>query len=172
MARPFMSTMRSMESDHPKTVMVVLSIAAVLVCAWNIWFFCAKISVYEMSIHAKVAEKPEKLVLSFSGPGRVVKIRQNLIIATFSINMKDRIEKGQNGLFFPAIKHGQLSEAVKCVIVELHPKTDEQSIQAVLKTIQSKHYSIGLQPGMSGLIKLEVARLSPFAILLQRINSS
>ena len=172
MARPFSLTMRSMETDHPKTVMAVLSIAILVVCAWNIWFFCAKISVYEMSINAMVDEHPEKIIPSFSGPGRIVETRQNHIIASFPIRMKNRIARGQRGLFFPIMKQGEFSEGVNCVIVEIEIKKDKESIQAILKTKQSKYFPVHLQPETSGLIKLEVDRLTPFSLLLQRIESS
>jgi len=172
MARPFSLTMRSMESDHPKTFMVVLSIAVLVVCAWNIWFFGAKISVYEMSINAMVAAQPEKIIPSFSGPGRVVELKQNDIIANFPMHMENRIARGQRGLFFPIQKKGELSEAVNCVIVEVTKQTKKQSIQARLETKQHMSYPVNLHPGMSGLIKLEIDRQTPFHLLLKRLESS
>jgi len=172
MARPFSLTMQSMESNHPKTVMFFLSIAIGVLCAWNIWFFCAKISVYEMSINAKITEQPEKKIRLFSGPGRALEIKQNYIVASFPITMKKRIARNQRGLFLPHIKQGNLSEAVDCVVDKISTQTENKVIWARLKTIQPNNRPVFLQPGMSGLIKLEIDRCTPFVMLIQWLRSS
>jgi len=161
-----------MESDHPKTVMIFLLIATIVLFAWNIWFFGAKLSVYELSINAKVTKQPEKRIRLFSGPGRPVEIKQNVIIASFPMTMKKSITRNQRGLFFPILKQEQISEAVDCVVEKISVQPEDQLIQVRLKTIQHMNRPVYLQPGMSGLIKLEIERCTPFAMLIEWLRSS
>jgi len=172
MARPFSLTMRSMKSDHPKTVMLFLIITTIVLFIWNIWFFGAKLPVYELSIQAKVTKQPEKRIRLFSGSGRSEEIKQNEIVASFPMSIEKSIARNQRGLFFPVLKKGQISEAVDCVVEKILVQSENKVIQARLKTMQPKNRPVYLQPGMSGLIKLEIDRCTPFEMLIEWLRSS
>ena len=172
MARPFSLTTRSMEKDHPKPIIIILLIAIIILGAWNLWFFYAKISVYEVSINAHVTDAPEKIIPSFSGPGRVIEQRQNNIIATFPVHLKNSIYLGQKAIFYPALKHGEISMSINAFVSEIIPKQNNDCIKAELKTLHSFDYPIQLNTGTTGIIKLELEKITPFKLLLNKIKSS
>ena len=172
MPRPFSLTIRSIEKDNPKTVMIILSIASILLGAWNLWFFFAQTSVYESSIFAKVDNYPEKIIPSFSGPGRTKKHKQNLITASFPIGMKNKIFQGQKGFFFPAKKQGDLSGAINVLVIKTIPNIEENTLLVNLKTIELINVPEQLQAGTQGLIKLEIANITPFKQVLNKLKKS
>ena len=170
MPRPFTQTIRSMEKDHPKTVIVILLIATLILAVWNIWFFFAQISLFESSIHAEVTEKPEKIIPGFSGPGRAKHHKQHIVMASFPLEMRKKIFQGQKGVFFPASNVGSLSEGIMAVVLDETIYAADKKIQVQLKTIEPLNSSIMLQPKTNGLIKLEIKQVSPFELLLMKLK--
>jgi hypothetical protein len=161
-----------MEKDHPKTVMIILFIASFILAAWNIWFFFAQISLFECSIHAEVAEKPKKIVPSFSGPGRVRHHKQHIILASFPLQMEKKIYQGQKGIFFPSSNMGNLLEGITAIVTHKTAHLKDSNLSVRLKTIESVHSPMQLKSKTTGLIKLEITRVSPFELMLMKLSKN
>jgi len=169
MARPFKLTARSLENDHLKPVMMILTLATLILGGWNIWFFFGKISVYETSIDAQLADRNEIIIPSFSGPGRVEKHRQNQIIASFPMNVKHRIYLGQKGLFFPDVNQGKLNGVIDAMVSKIVPNVEKNIIQVTLKTTQPFQNYIPMQSNTTGKIKIEIDQVTPFKHVLSNL---
>jgi hypothetical protein len=172
MPRPFIQTIRSIEKDHPKTVMIILSIASVILAVWNLWFFFEQIPLFESSIHAQVTENPEKIIPEFSGPGRAKYHKQHIIMATFTMQMREKIFQGQKGIFFPASNMGRLSDGIIAVVIDKTILKKDKKIRVFLKTFAPLNSALQLQAKSQGLIKLEVEQVSPFELLLMRLRNA
>jgi len=171
MPRPFPLTIRSMEKDHPKTVMIILTIASILLLAWNVWFFFSQNPIFESSIQAKVDNYPEKLISTFDGPGRTKEHRQNLITAIFPIEMKNKILQNQKGFFFPSTKQGKLSESIKVIVINSIPNIEENTLVVRLKSIQDSNNQTKLHESSKGFVKIEITKTTPFKQLLHKLKT-
>jgi len=172
MPRPFTQTIRSMEKDHPKTIMILLSIASVILTIWNIWFFCAQITIYESSIQAKVATYPEKIIPTFYGPGRTQQHKEHIILASFPLRVKDHIFQGQKGLFFPISNEDERPGSIQAIVFEITINSEDSSVYVRLKTVEPLHSRIPIPAETKGLIKLVVDHITPFDFVLMKIKKS
>jgi membrane fusion protein (multidrug efflux system) len=71
MAGPFSRTLRSLEADGHRRWMLGLIPALVLLAAWGAWFFLSRVSVYEVSDHARLEAEGEAHLVQAPVDGRV-----------------------------------------------------------------------------------------------------
>jgi len=93
-------------------------------------------------------------------------------MATFPLQMREKIFQGQKGIFFPASNIGKISEGIIAVVIEKTIHKKDKNILVYLKTFAPLNSTIQLQAKTKGLIKLEMEQVSPFELLLMRLKNA
>ena len=142
MSISFSRSLRSLDSDQYRFSLVWLIIAIVLLGSWSIWFFTAKIAVYETSRTFQVS-------------------RNGYLQATFSEQSLKKILPGQKVVFKP--DGTPTKPSIKGEVMNIPQTTNRKDslVEIYLNT------SEGVKEGAAGEIQVEVEKTTPAGLVLR-----
>ncbi|NIV31020.1 MAG: hypothetical protein GWN58_16470 [Anaerolineae bacterium] len=148
MATPFSRSTRSLEADGFQGGLLALLLSGVLLVAWLVWFFGAQITIYEVSQTAHLVQ-PDRLV------------------AEFPVSALGRIQPTQPARLrldsFPWTQHGTVVATVRNV----SRQAGENNQIRVELEVHPNTAAMSLQRGLSGVVEIEVDRVSPALLVLR-----
>lgn len=148
MATPFARSLRSLNVDSLYTSLVGLLVVMILLVIWGVWFFGAKISLYQSSDQAQVSHL---LYVTAQFPGE----------------QAGQIKLGQAATFYP----GDIVQApdgpIPAVVTEVRPTVGGPT-EVTLALRPERRLSTSLPPGLTGRVEIEVERVSPASFALRR----
>lgn len=151
MSTTFSRTLRSLHADNFRgsSWLVLLGLLALIL--WFGWFFLAQILIYETSQQAAVQPTGQ-------------------VVALFPLAAAGRIQVGQSAQMqlenLTDARYGNLPASVTGVTQTL------QGLQVSLELHPVSGSPFQLQPGLKGIVKIEVAQASPAALVLRAIGQS
>lgn len=162
MATHFDRTMRALAADHGRPSAWLWAVAGLLALAWCAWFARAEVTLIEASTLAHVASQAD---------GKL------FVQAEFSPDTAfGRLQPGQPARLmlqaFPWIEHGSVVLRVAAV---QPPRAGDGSVQVTLSLPTHNDTATNrrpppLQAGLAGRVEVEIARLSPMALLWRRLG--
>jgi len=138
----FSRSLRSLESDQYRFSLVWLIIAIVLLGSWSIWFFTAKIGVYETTRTFEVS-------------------RDGYLKATFSEKSLKKILPGQKATFKPDGTPARPS--IKGEVMNIPQTSNRQDGQVEIYLNTSEN----IKNGITGEIQVEVEKITPAGLVLR-----
>ena len=139
----FSRSVRSIQADQLRPVVIGAICFTLLMVGWLLWFFFATISTYETSITATYQP-------------------QGYVMATFSPATFRRLQPGQPAEFMPQPAEGTAS-SLRVIATDLYPETGE--VRFIIRVEDDEVPA--LQPGMTGTVRIIVEQLSPARIVLR-----
>ncbi len=165
MAIAFSRSMRSLKSDSNRFSMFGLLLSIILILVWMIWFFMAKIGIYEVSKDVRISE-------------------EGYAVARFQTNRIQRMEVGQPALLqiegnFPTGTDGNSNTnrtlTAQAFVFRITPdeNTEKQALVELVATDESVYpYLYQSGNGTAGpkiTVQIEIERVTPFT-LVQRAS--
>jgi hypothetical protein len=148
MPTPFANTLRSLNADRFRGSLIGLAVALVLLLAWGGWFLLARITVYEVSTTATVAE-------------------DGYVVAEFPAAAFERIRRGQAAWLRP-VKEGVKQPArVPGVVFELRRASSTEPSRVKLFPVLDRDPSEVLPAGQKVKVEIEVETVPPAAMVLR-----
>jgi hypothetical protein len=145
MAITFSRSMRSLQADRLRGLLVWLLMAMALVAAWAAWFFLAQVTLYEISQKASVT-------------------RTGSIVVDFPIKARDRIQSGQTANFRPKGTPDSQPITIPAVVMKVTPLPQQDAVRVEL-LLQGD--DIPPQAGTSGQVEIEVEYVSPATLAVR-----
>ena len=153
MAIPFSRSMRSLYVDGSGSALTWLIVAIVLLGAWAAWFFLARMTLYET--------------------GQIVRTtREGTVVAHFPLTAAARIRRGQSALLHPQGIMGMVSAPLPAIVTDVRESPREEQLRVELYPQTRTVVFRPQQQGVTGLVAVEVAHVSPAALLLRVAGSS
>lgn len=153
MTIPFSKTTRFLQSDRYLLRSIWLILILALLAIWLTWFTQARISMWAESNAASLRTSSD-------------------IEAIFPSEAFFQLEIGQTGRFVLNDSPTQNPIVLPATITRIDPQDNQLLVRLALE--DNSGNNVGLQPGLTGRIEVEVDQLTPFEILLQtyRLNFS
>jgi hypothetical protein len=149
MSTSFSSTLRSLRSDNFRgsSWLVLLGLLALIL--WFGWFFLAQILIYETSQQASIQPTGQ-------------------VVALFPLSAASQIHAGQPANIqlenLPSDRFGN----VPATVVQVNQTIQGLQVMLDLKPVSGSPFQ--LQAGLKGSVKIEVAQVSPAALVLRVIG--
>jgi len=144
----FSRSLRSLQADRSQRLLWSISLAALLLIAWLIWFFGAHLIVYQTAVSAEL-QSP------------------TTVTAYIADTERGLVQPGQQALLrldtYPWTQYGTLDAIVTAVAND--SKNGQIRIELLLKPDQPT--SIPLQAGLSGTADIEIDRVTPAVLVLR-----
>ena len=165
MSTPFTRSMRSLRLDRFTLSLIGLIASVTLLSAWIIWFFLARISMYEISTDLQITKNGE-------------------IEANYPVKAKERIQAGQMALLHVEQKipvegntqNGgtEKTTSIKAMVMKVDSSRTGGQIVVNLAPLEDTFYTIFIQgdpppKNTKTRLEVEVESISPF-ILVQRAS--
>jgi hypothetical protein len=148
MPTPFTNTLRSLNADRFHAALIGLGVALVLVIAWGCWFFLARMTMYEVSASAVVAD-------------------DGVVIAEFAAAKPGRIRRGQAAWLYPVRDGGKQRVNVPAVVFDITRPSSAESAQVKLFPVLDRDLSELLPEGQKVRVEIEVESVSPAVLVLR-----
>lgn len=139
----FSRSVRSIQADNLRPILIGVAFFAVLMVGWLLWFFFATIPNYETSTNATYRQ-------------------QGYVVADFPATAFSHLQRGQSAQFMP-VTAGSTAPFIALVATDLYPESGQ--VRFVLRG--EEETSFLLVPGLSGQVRVTVERLSPARIVLR-----
>ena len=136
---PFSRTMRSLQSNTRRPVLIVLILAIIIWIGWVAWFFLAQITLTEVSQKAYVDS-------------------QNIIVADFPLKRLKHIKRGQSA-YLSLDQAGGFIDMIPITVMEINNKNGQVRLLAEV--------DLSSEEGLRGKVEIETERLSPATLLLR-----
>jgi len=149
MALPFTRSLRSLQTDSDHAATVVIGLVVLLLTAWGVWFFGARIALTEM--------------------GRIVQTSlDGMVWAEFPAESGARLRPEQPAQIRFHETNGQQSKPVSATVLSVDPRPDGPLRVTLYAALDAENIRAFTQ-GRSGDVAIEAERLSP-AQLLMRVS--
>jgi hypothetical protein len=146
MPHSFQRVNQSLRADHAIRSNAVIITAIFLLTAWFVWAFRATLPLYQVSTSAHVLPAVANAIQ---------------ISAEFSASAVADLRPGQPALFRAAALSGSFPARVTQIASEL--RNGKLQVELALEPLQSR--TISLTQGLPGTAQVEVARITPAALL-------
>ncbi len=143
MSIAFSRSIRSMNQDSFRPGLIGMSILMATLAAWMVWFFLARIPIYESSREFRVQQ-------------------DGALSVTFPPDTLARILPGQKATLRLAATAGQAEQTLSAEVLRI-PANRQGAVEIYLfSTVEALH-----QPGLSGEVRVEVEIVSPAVLALR-----
>ncbi|MBV7329449.1 hypothetical protein KFU94_14600 [Chloroflexi bacterium TSY] len=139
----FSHSVRSIQADNLRPILIGTAFFVVLMFGWALWFFLAAIPNYENSTSATYRQ-------------------DGYVMADFSSTAFGRLQRGQSAQFTP-LATDSTKVVIPMIITDVYPETTQA--QLVLRVEDDNVFPI--QPGITGEVKVVVERISPARVVLR-----
>ena len=143
MSISFSRSLRSLQHDSYGLSLVGLAVGILLLTAWSVWFFLAKVTLYETSRDFDVR-------------------RDGALMVTFAPEALARLKPGQTARLRLANTSGQEARTFSALVMDT-PSADTGNSQVELYVFSPEP----LQPGLTGQVQVEVDYVSPVVLALR-----
>lgn len=113
MSTSFSRSIRSIESDSYRVSLTSLSLAMLLLLVWLLWFFLARVTIYEMSTTATFTN-------------------EETVVASYPPESYGRIKQGQKALLYIDDMIGTASGTIPAVVTEVHARSSKERIHVTI----------------------------------------
>jgi hypothetical protein len=148
MPTPFANTLRSLNADRFHTSLIGLSVGLVVLIAWGSWFVLARITIYEVSAAALVAEG-------------------GIVIADFPSATPGRIRRGQAAWLYPVKDGAKQPVKVPAVVVGFIRPPSAEPARVKLFTVLDRRLNEMLPEDQKVRVEIEVESVSPAVMVLR-----
>jgi hypothetical protein len=148
MPTPFANTLRSLNADRFHASLIGLGVALVLVIAWGCWFFLARMTMYEVSASAVVAD-------------------DGFVIAEFAAARPGRIRRGQAAWLYPIRDGAKQPGSVPAVVIDIIESPSSEPARVKLFPVLERDLSEILPEGQKVRVEIEVESVSPAVLVLR-----
>ncbi len=165
MASPFSHTLRSLHADSFRASAIGMTAAIVLLSAWFIWFFMARIPSYRISLNAYTTQA-ETVTAIFPDDGtRVRETREQQVIAEFLPEAAEDIRPGQSALLYLDGEIGKQIGTVSAIVgkVSRSPK----KAQVLLSALSDAGSPVHIPAKTTGQVKIVISSLSPATLVMR-----
>ena len=156
MATPFERSMRSLEVSDPRKLIVALITTILLLVLWLLWFFLARITIYQISQPIDITES-------------------EVIIAKFPLEASQVLKPGQVANLIIdgniGVDLGPISGSVAQISREAEVGIVEVSIFMNWEQVPQL-YSLSNLVDLTGKIQIEVEQVSPATMVIRAANSA
>lgn len=142
----FADTVRSLQTDRNRFSLVSLSLVALLLGGWLIWFFCAPVTLFET--------------------GQIVQTSSDgVVVAHFPHAAHTRLQLGQAVQLYLA--NTEQHEAISATVAEVASQATDDQLQVIIfADIDSPNIG-SLQDGLSGQAIVAVEQVSPAKLVMR-----
>jgi hypothetical protein len=148
MPMTFSHSTRALQADTGHRALTTVLVTLLLLGLWSVWFGLARVPIYETTATAQL-------------------INANRARALFPINALSRIQPGQPAQLhldnYPSTQFGHLPATV----TSLHRRSQEDQVQVELTLLPALANSLPRQPGLTGVARIEVERVTPLTLMLR-----
>lgn len=148
MPTPFANTLRSLSADRFHASLIGLGVAFVLLIAWGSWFFLARMTIYEVSTSAVVAD-------------------DGFVIADFPAAKSGRIRRGQAAWLYPVRDGAKQPGSVPAVVMDINESPSSEPARVKLFPVLDRDLSEILPEGQKVRAEIEVESVSPAVLVLR-----
>jgi hypothetical protein len=152
MSTTFTRSTRALSADEYGRVNWALLVAIVFLLAWIGWFLLARVSLYEVSSSAQLTA-PTRIIAHFP-PTALIQIQQG---QSAQMRLDD----------FRWTEYG----TVAATVVRVDESVQDGLVEVELAIPADTQTAIPLQASLTGQVEVEVGRISPAALLLNRIET-
>lgn len=148
MSMTFSHSTRALQADAGHRALTIVLVTLLLLGLWSVWFGLARVPIYETTATAQL-------------------VNANRARALFPINAMSRIQPGQPAQLhldnYPSTQFGHLPATV----TGLRSRSQEDQVQVELTLLPAPANSLPRQPGLTGVARIEVERVTPLTLMLR-----
>ncbi len=172
MATPFSRTMRSLHADTFYISVLTLIIAVIVIIAWGIWFFTAKVTFYAHSQNVRVTNE-ESIVTEFPAANardavqRATATRRRIVMADFPLETGEKIHPQQPAYLHIDTVEGKQAGAIPAVVVDVIEDQKKQHTQVTLYAEFDADAPNPFETEARGDVMIEIRHETPAKLVVQ-----
>ena len=169
MASSFSRTKRSLNTDSSHTLLVWMVVVILVLAAWCLWFFTARVTIYKISSKARLITN-EIVISEFSGKARrAEKKRIYAVEAEFSSEETGNIKPGQAATLYLNGDAGKKAGPIPATVENITSLPGKKHGQVRLSALFRGDSSDFVRDAETGQVKVAVEYVSP-AVLVMRTS--
>ena len=156
MAIPFERSMRSLEVSDPRKLVVALIVTILLLVLWLLWFFLARITIYQISQPINITES-------------------DVIVAKFPLEAAQLLKLGQVATLTIDGNVGADLGPISGVVAQINRESKAGIVEASIVMHWSQVpqiYSLSNLADLTGKIEVVVEEISPATMVIRAANSA